>query len=938
VDDEAMPAIAGPRRTTGPRIVLADDNADMRGYLERLLSTRYRVVAVANGEEALAAIARQRPELVLTDVMMPKLDGFGLVRALRRNDQYADLPVIMLSARAGEEAKIEGLEKGADDYLVKPFSARELLARVDAQIELARVRREAAESLRESDDREAYLLQLSDALRPLADPIEIQAEASRVLGERVGASRTLYCEVELEAGSACYVVQQDHLAPGERSLVGRWRASDFGAAVQGEMLAGRTVTIADVAREPRFGAEERAAYRAIGICAYVAVPLIKKGRHVACLAVHQSAPRVWTAQEIQLVQETAERTWATLERARAEAALRDSEERLRLALDASRMGTFVWYVDEDRTEPDARMLELFGLEPGGTLTLSSALARLIHPDDRERYAAAVARALDPDGTGELREELRVVHPNGAERWVSVLGRTAFGGTPRRAVRVAGIAADITERQRAEQAIRNRTAQVETLIDRAPLGVYMVDADLRIREVNPVARPVFGDIPGGVVGRDFEEVMHILWEKEYADEMVRIFHRTLETGEPYVTPERAEFRADRGVVEYYEWRLDRITQPDGSFGLVCYFRDISEQVHAREELKDHRDNLKSMVEQRTAELEASHQRLRMTERLASLGTLSAGLGHDMGNLLVPVRVRLESLGTMDLPESARKELFGIKSAADYLQKLASGLRLLAVDPTRSVDGEPTELRGWWSEAAPVLKNTLPRGVTLVADFPETSCWVTMPRAALMQSVFNLVQNAGDAMREGASGSVTVSVECGESLVQVKVADTGPGMTEEVKRRCMEPFFTTKARGISTGLGLALVYGLVRDSGGTVECESVLGQGTTFVLSLRRANPAEAKLAERSGKAAVVLRDARLRAIVTAELQSFSYEVRFGPEGAAEADLVIADEAGVAPVNGKLILLADQNGAAGSAVALGPRPKVEVIREALRGIARGSEMSR
>ena len=116
------------------RIVLADDNADMRDYLRRLLGERWTVEAVGNGVHALAAIQRRRPDLVLTDVMMPQLDGFGLVAALRADEATRDLPVLMLSARAGEEARLEGLQAGASDYVVKPFSARELVARVEALV------------------------------------------------------------------------------------------------------------------------------------------------------------------------------------------------------------------------------------------------------------------------------------------------------------------------------------------------------------------------------------------------------------------------------------------------------------------------------------------------------------------------------------------------------------------------------------------------------------------------------------------------------------------------------------------------------------------------------------------------------------------------------------------------------------------------------------
>jgi PAS domain S-box-containing protein len=134
--------------TFGARIVLADDNADMREYVRDLLAPYYSVEAVADGEQALAAIRRRRPDLILSDVMMPRLDGMELMKALRADEGFKDIPVILLSARAGESSRIAGLDSGADDYLVKPFAARELLARVGALIELIRIRTESERRLR----------------------------------------------------------------------------------------------------------------------------------------------------------------------------------------------------------------------------------------------------------------------------------------------------------------------------------------------------------------------------------------------------------------------------------------------------------------------------------------------------------------------------------------------------------------------------------------------------------------------------------------------------------------------------------------------------------------------------------------------------------------------------------------------------------------------
>lgn len=164
-----------------PRILLADDNADMRGYVKRLLEEGgYEVEAVANGRLALEIAQRgPAPDLVLSDVMMPELDGFGLLAALRADPTLKGLLIILLSARAGEQSRVEGLAAGADDYLVKPFSARELRARVDGAVGLARQRREAAK--READLRDQIVLEQGRAaLRQTEQQLEFALQAGRM--------------------------------------------------------------------------------------------------------------------------------------------------------------------------------------------------------------------------------------------------------------------------------------------------------------------------------------------------------------------------------------------------------------------------------------------------------------------------------------------------------------------------------------------------------------------------------------------------------------------------------------------------------------------------------------------------------------------------------------------------------------------------------------
>ena len=168
------------------RILLADDNADMRDYVVRLMRPGYQVEAVGDGQAALAAARENRPDLILSDVMMPRMDGFGLLAAVRADPDLRDLPVVLLSARAGEEARVEGLNAGADDYLVKPFSARELLARVRSNLELARLRREARDALRQANERLEQRVEEEVGRRAQAEESLRQSQKMEAIGHLTG--------------------------------------------------------------------------------------------------------------------------------------------------------------------------------------------------------------------------------------------------------------------------------------------------------------------------------------------------------------------------------------------------------------------------------------------------------------------------------------------------------------------------------------------------------------------------------------------------------------------------------------------------------------------------------------------------------------------------------------------------------------------------------
>jgi len=170
------------------RILLADDNADMRAYVGRLLHTRYEVEAVADGEAALEAVARATPDLVLTDIMMPRLDGIQLLAKLRSDPRTSTIPIILLSARAGEESRVEGMRVGADDYLIKPFSALELLARVEAHVKMARFRKESERALKESKQQLSAELAAATRMQQVSTELVQAGDISTLLNEMLDAA------------------------------------------------------------------------------------------------------------------------------------------------------------------------------------------------------------------------------------------------------------------------------------------------------------------------------------------------------------------------------------------------------------------------------------------------------------------------------------------------------------------------------------------------------------------------------------------------------------------------------------------------------------------------------------------------------------------------------------------------------------------------------
>ena len=268
--------------------------------------------------------------------------------------------------------------------------------------------------------------------------------------------------------------------------------------------------------------------------------------------------------------------------------------------------------------------------------------------------------------------------------------------------------------------------------------------------------------------------------------------------------------------------------------------------------------------RVSDLRETYDRVRDFERMALTGVIASGLGHDLGNLLLPLRLRLDALRRIALPEEAKSDIAAIETAVNYLQQLSTGLRWLAANSGTGTEAAArTRLHVWIRDAEQTLRDSLPPAVIFTINIPTGLPAVRISQVALTQAVYNLVQNAGQALRDRTDAQVELSADLAPSghAVRISVRDNGPGLDEEGLDRCFEPFFSTKKRQISTGLGLAIVQSLARRAGGDAIVSSEMGTGATFTITLPVARAdVDTSIPAEESRAIITVRGDRRQALV------------------------------------------------------------------------------
>jgi len=763
-------------------------------------------------ESLLAALAEETWDIAFSDHSMPRLNSRDALAIVR--ERAPDLPLIILSGAISEEDAVAAMNAGAQDYIEKDSLAR-LIPVVERELRVTRSRREHRQLERiqwENQARKNAILESA-----LDCIITIDHEGRIFEWNRSAESTFGYRRAEVLGKELAELVIPPALRERHRRGLARYLAT-------GEsQLLGKRI--------------EFSAMRADGTEFPVELTITN---------IPVEGQPVFTA----FVRDITERKGT-------EAAFRKKKASLIQAQRIGHIGSWEVDVASQTLEWSEETYRIFGREPGEYAPTADAFVAAVHPDDRAKVRQAAEAAMREGKPYNI--EHRIVRPDGSERVVldqAEVLRDADG----RAIQIIGIIQDMTERKRAEDALRESEQRFRQLAEHIKQVFWMSDVNAaQVFYVSPAYEQIWGRTCESLYASTASWL-----DAVHPDDRSRVVDAN-----------------SRGQREY----VYRIVRPDGAIRWIRNrafpVRNESGEVHRIAGIAE------DITDQRNVETQ-----LRQLQKMESIGQLAAGVAHDFNNILGVIQGHTDMiLGGMVEGREVEESLKQIGAAGKRAANLTR--QLLAFSRKQEMESQDVNLNEVVNGISKMLERLL--GAPIALEFvPAPSLPAVSSDVGMIEQVLlNLAVNARDAMSSGGRLTIrtaarTISENEAQrnpearagSFVCLSVSDTGCGIATEILPRIFEPFFTTKAAGKGTGLGLATVYGIVKQHQGWIEVESRVGQGTRFDTFLPASSkPATAKAqpvasaATRGGRETILLAEDEpaLRRLAARVLQNLGYEV-------------------------------------------------------------------
>lgn len=730
-----------------------------------------------------------------------------------------------------------------------------------------------------------FLDELAQAAGRSADADAVLAITTSLTAQHLGLSNCAYADMDADQDG--FTIRGNWHKPGSPSIVGHYRLADFGVMAVRELSAGRPLIINDNLAE--IAPEEAKTFQDIGIAATICMPLVKDGRLVALMAIHDRIPHRWSEYELTVIQAVTERSWAHVERVRSETELRASNERFRAAIRATR--GVLWTND-----PEGRML---GEQPGWNALTGQGYdeyqgygwAKAVHPDDSQPTIEAWNEAVATRSPFVF--EHRVRQSDGQWGLFSIRAEPILDDAGQ-VMEWVGVHTDITAERAAEHTLREQRQTLEILNRTGATIAAELDLERLVQSVT--------DAGVQLTGAHFGAFFYNVLNEQGASYMLYTLSgvdRSAFAGFPMprATAVFGPTFAGKGVIRSPDITADSrygknapySGLPKGHLPVRSYlavpvisrsgdvigglffghsaadvFSAQSEAVmvglaaqaaigidNARlfQDVQRARETLEQKIGERTAELEEAHDALRQSQKMEAIGQLTGGIAHDFNNLLTVIRGSADVLRRRDLTEEKRRRYVdAISDTADRAATLTG--QLLAFARRQALKPEVFDASARIRMIADMLRSVLGARVSLRLNDECSDCHIEADVSQFETALVNLAVNARDAMDD--EGELNISIGAvegsdGRKMIAVSARDTGRGISPTQVERIFEPFYTTKEPGKGTGLGLSQVYGFVAQSNGDIKVDSNVGEGATFTLLFPRvdAAPAQEQIAYDAG---------------------------------------------------------------------------------------------